>query len=137
MKFHNVMLHTSNNKYARERNTVTKDCHANADRRDVLMFVKKFDLNIENMLEDWEIYHAIREIISNTIDEQMLTKTKDIEIFQEKNNWHIMDYGHGLKYEHLMQKETEEKLKNRFVIVLAIPLFLAIFTVDPYTHMKS
>jgi hypothetical protein len=25
---------------------------------------KKFDLNIEKILEDWEVYHAIREIIA-------------------------------------------------------------------------
>ena len=27
--------------------------------------VKKFDLNIEKVLENWEIHHAIREIIAN------------------------------------------------------------------------
>lgn len=40
------------------------------------MSVKKFDLNIERILEDWELYHAIREIIANALDEQMLTQTK-------------------------------------------------------------
>jgi len=39
------------------------------------MLVKKFDLNIEKILEDWEIYHAIREVIANAIDEQLFTKT--------------------------------------------------------------
>lgn len=34
------------------------------------MSVKKFDLNIERILEDWELYHAIREIIANALDEQ-------------------------------------------------------------------
>lgn len=38
--------------------------------------VKEFDLNIEKILENWEIYHAIREIIANAFDEQILTKTK-------------------------------------------------------------
>jgi len=42
--------------------------------------VRKFDLNIEEVLEDWEIYHAVREIIANALDEQALTKTKDIQI---------------------------------------------------------
>lgn len=46
---------------------------------------KKFDLNIEKILEDWEIYHAIREVIGNAIDEQILTKTKSIEIFKDRN----------------------------------------------------
>ena len=37
--------------------------------------MKKFDLNIEEVLEDWEVYHALREIISNALDEQILSKT--------------------------------------------------------------
>ncbi len=81
------------------------------------MSVKKFDLNIEKILEDWEVYHAIREVIANAIDEQLLTKTKDIEIFKDsEGKWHIRDYGRGLKYEHLTQKEDPEKLSNPHVI---------------------
>lgn len=81
------------------------------------MTVKKFDLNIERILEDWEIYHAIREIIANAIDEQILTRTRDIEIFKDRSGkWHIRDYGRGVKYEHLTQKENDEKLKNPYVI---------------------
>ena len=38
--------------------------------------IKKFYLNIENVLEHWEIHHAIREIIAISIDEQRLTNTK-------------------------------------------------------------
>lgn len=75
--------------------------------------MKKFDLNIEKVLEHWEIHHAIREIIANAIDEQQLTNTKEIEILKDKNgNWHIRDYGRGIKYTHLTQKENDEKLKN-------------------------
>lgn len=75
--------------------------------------MKKFDLNIEKVLEDWEIHHAIREVIANALDEQLLTQSKDIEIFQDKQkSWHIRDFGHGLKYEHLTQKENEEKLQH-------------------------
>ena len=78
---------------------------------------KKFDLNIEKILEDWDVHHAIREIIANAIDEQILTKTKDIRIFKDsEGRWHIRDYGRGLKYEHLTQKEDEEKLRNPHVI---------------------
>ena len=29
--------------------------------------MRKFDLNIEEVLEDWEVYHAIREIIANVL----------------------------------------------------------------------
>ena len=79
--------------------------------------VKKFDLNIEKILEDWEVHHAIREVIANAIDEQLLTKTRDIEIFKDsKGKWHIRDYGRGLKYEHLTQKEDDEKLRSPHVI---------------------
>ncbi len=81
------------------------------------MTSRKFDLNIEEILEDWEVCHAIREIIANAIDEQLLTKTKDIEIFQDKQKWwHIRDYGRGLEYEHLTQRENDEKLTNPHVI---------------------
>ncbi|OGC88171.1 MAG: D-tyrosyl-tRNA deacylase [candidate division Zixibacteria bacterium RBG_16_48_11] len=79
--------------------------------------VKKFDLNIEKVLEDWEVYHAIREVIANALDEQVLTKTKDIEIVKDRKGiWHIRDFGRGLKYQHLTQKENEEKLKNEHLI---------------------
>ena len=37
---------------------------------------KEFDLNIENILENWEVYHAIREIIANALDEQILTDSR-------------------------------------------------------------
>ena len=75
--------------------------------------LRKFDLNIEKILENWEVYHGIREIIANVLDEQKLTTTKDIEIFEDNSNyWHIRDYGRGLKYEHLTQKEDQEKLNH-------------------------
>jgi len=81
------------------------------------MDVKKFDLNIEKILEDWEVFHAIREVIANALDEQLLTGTEDIEIFKDRNDiWHIRDYGRGIKYEYLTQKENDEKLKNPYVI---------------------
>lgn len=74
---------------------------------------KEFDLNIEKILESWEIFHAIREIIANALDEQIITKTKDISIFKTKDNcWHIVDYGRGLNYHHLTQNENEEKINN-------------------------
>lgn len=75
--------------------------------------MKKFDLNIEEVLENWETYHAVREVIANALDEQLLTKTKDIRIFQDKQRvWHIRDFGRGLKYVHLTQKENAEKLRH-------------------------
>lgn len=78
---------------------------------------KPFDLNIEKILEDWEIYHAIREVIANAIDEQQLTGTSEIQITKDRDgNWHIRDFGRGLKYEHLTQKENAEKQLNPNII---------------------
>ena len=74
--------------------------------------MKKFDLNIEEVLEDWEIYHALREIISNALDEQILSKTEDMEITKDGDGIKIRDFGRGLKYEHLTQKENQEKLNS-------------------------
>lgn len=74
---------------------------------------RRFDLNIEKILEGWETCHAVREIIANALDEQVLTNSKDVEISKDRSGiWHIRDFGRGLKYEHLTQNENQEKLKN-------------------------
>ncbi len=78
--------------------------------------MKKFDLNIEKILENWEMHHAIREIIANALDEQLLTKTKDVEISKNGNSWIIRDFGRGIKYTHLTQNENQEKLSSTSVI---------------------
>lgn len=78
--------------------------------------MKQFDLNIEKILENWETYHAIREIIANALDEQLLTDTKDVEITKQGNSWLIRDFGRGLKYTNLTQNENQEKLSNPKVI---------------------
>lgn len=75
-----------------------------------------FDLNIEKVLEHWEPEHAVREIIANALDEQILTNTESIEIFREESKWHIRDYGRGLKYNHFTQNENKEKLDSPFLI---------------------
>lgn len=81
------------------------------------MAVNKFDLNIEKILEDWEVYHAVREVIANATDEELLTGTKEIEIFKDSAKcWHIRDYGRGLSYQHLTQKESDEKLSDPRII---------------------
>lgn len=75
--------------------------------------MKKFDLNIEKVLEHWTIPHALREIIANALDESILTSTKEPLIFKDEDNkWHIRDFGRGLKYEHLTQNENIEKTEN-------------------------
>ncbi len=78
--------------------------------------MKDFDLNIGKILEDWEIYHAIREIIANALDEQLLTNTAEIEIVKTGNVWCIRDFGRGLNYHHLTQNENPEKTDNDKVI---------------------
>ncbi|MDP2965605.1 MAG: hypothetical protein Q8N39_06135 [Pelolinea sp.] len=75
--------------------------------------MKLFDLNIEEVLEDWESEHAIREIIANALDEQLLTNTKDIEIKKDSSSrWHIRDFGRGLQIEHFTLNENPEKINN-------------------------
>jgi hypothetical protein len=77
------------------------------------MPVRHFDLNIEKILEGWETCHAVREIIANALDEQILSGTTDVQITQDGDgSWHIRDFGRGLKYEHLTQNENQEKLNN-------------------------
>jgi hypothetical protein len=77
------------------------------------MNTKKFDLNIERVLEDWGIRHALREVIANALDEQVLTNTRDVEIRKDSaGRWHIRDFGRGLRYEHLTQNENKEKLSH-------------------------
>jgi len=78
--------------------------------------MKKFDLNIEKILENWEIFHAIRELIANALDEQLLTNTGEVEILKRGDAWIIRDFGRGLKYTHLTQNENQEKLSNLSVI---------------------
>ncbi len=76
-----------------------------------------FDLNIEEILDNWKIHHGIREIISNALDEQLLSETDDIQIDKvDENEYHIRDFGRGLHYSHLTMNENEEKMNNDFVI---------------------
>ena len=75
--------------------------------------VKRFDLNIEKILEDWEVFHALREVIANALDEQALSHTANVKITVDQNGeLHIRDYGRGLRYEHLTQNENMEKLTS-------------------------
>lgn len=72
-----------------------------------------FDLNIEKILDAWEPRHAIRELIANALDEQVLSGTADIRIGRDSaGNYHLRDFGRGLRYEDLTQNENEEKLAN-------------------------
>lgn len=75
--------------------------------------MKKFDLNIDRMLENWDAFHAIREIIANALDEQMLSDTREIVITRDGDGyWRIRDYGRGLRHEHFTMNENQEKLDH-------------------------
>src|ERR1700726_3459320 len=74
---------------------------------------RNFDLNIEKILEGWEVRHAVRELIANALDEQVLSSTRDVTISRDQREaWTIRDYGRGLRYEQLTQNENNEKLRN-------------------------
>ena len=82
------------------------------------MATRPFDLNIEEVLENWEVRHAIREVIANALDEQLLTSSKEIEISKDQfRRWHIRDFGRGLRIEHLTLNEDKEKLTSTLPII--------------------
>jgi hypothetical protein len=75
--------------------------------------IKTFDLNIDKILENWEVFHAVRELIANALDEQTLTNTQKPIIFKDKTGWwHIRDFGRGLRHQDLVQTENPEKLEH-------------------------
>lgn len=76
-----------------------------------------FDLNIGEILEGWTARHAVREIISNALDEQALTGTKDVVISEVRGGWSIRDHGRGLRFEHLRQDENAEKLASSSKVI--------------------
>jgi len=75
---------------------------------------KPFDLNMEEVLENWEPFHAIREVIANALDEQLMTNTDEIEIIEDVNGngWHVRDFGRGIEIEHFTQNENPEKFEG-------------------------
>jgi hypothetical protein len=75
--------------------------------------MKKFDLNIDRMLENWDGFHAIREIIANALDEQILSSTQEIAIARDsEGQWRVRDFGRGLRHEHFTMNENQEKLDH-------------------------
>ncbi|WP_033159806.1 ATP-binding protein [Mycoplasmoides alvi] len=75
-----------------------------------------FDLNIKEILSDWSISDAIRELIANAIDESRLTKTEFPSINYDNNTLTIFDYGRGITSNHFIQNENEEKKQSKIVI---------------------
>lgn len=79
--------------------------------------MKWFDLNIEKILDHWKISDALREIISNAIDETRETECKDLEILMDSDGVvHIKDYGRGLTYRHLTLNENPWKIEDKYAI---------------------
>ncbi len=79
--------------------------------------MKNFDLNIDKILDNWEVPHAIRELIANAIDESILTRTSPPQIFKDSAGWwHIKDEGRGLRHHDLIQSENKQKLASPLVI---------------------
>jgi len=77
-----------------------------------------FDLNVERVLEHWGAVHAVREIIANALDEAALTGTAEPTMIKDADeDWRVRDFGRGLRYEHLTQKEDREKLKHPELVV--------------------
>jgi hypothetical protein len=82
------------------------------------MSKRSFDLNIEEVLENWEVHHALREVIANALDEQLLTDSSEIQIFEDRNRcWHIRDFGRGIRIEHFTLNEDPEKLGSRLPVI--------------------
>jgi len=71
---------------------------------------RDFDLNIEKVLDGWEVSHAIREIIANALDESVLTSTEIPEIVQRASNrWVIRDFGGDFAINILRRKKTQRR----------------------------
>ncbi|TMF46581.1 MAG: ATP-binding protein [Chloroflexi bacterium] len=76
-----------------------------------------FDLNVEKILDHWDVPEAIREVIANAIDESALTGTAEPEIVKRRDGWHVIDFGRGLRYQHLTQNENPEKRRQPDLVV--------------------
>lgn len=89
---------------------------------------KSFDLNIGKILSNWTNAHAIRELISNAIDESKITKTNPIELSYTDEIVIIKDYGRGLDYKHLILNENNEKNNANLIGQFGIGLKDAVAT---------
>ncbi len=77
-----------------------------------------FDLNVEKVLEHWSPAHALREVIANALDEHALVGRADRPqiVKDDAGVWHVRDHGHGLRYQHLTQNESDEKRASDDVV---------------------
>jgi hypothetical protein len=81
---------------------------------------KYFDLNIgENVLTHLDIDDALKEIISNALDEHTQNNiTKSIKIYKKNNKWIIKDYGLGITEKSFKFNINKEKILNDHTIGL-------------------
>ena len=87
------------------------DSHQAMEIDGTLMDARLFDLNIERIIEAWNNSRAVREIIANALDEQVVSRSAEIAIQKDSAGvWSIRDHGRGLRYDHLTQNESLEKL---------------------------
>jgi hypothetical protein len=72
---------------------------------------KYFDLNLgDNVLTHLEPEDALKEIISNSLDEHYLTKTdREIKIANPNGKWQICDFGRGIITDHFKFSKNIEK----------------------------
>lgn len=79
--------------------------------------IRNFDLNIDKILDNWDVAHAIRELIANALDESLLSQTAAPTVTKTAPGcWTIRDFGRGLKYQDLIQSENAEKIASPIVI---------------------
>src|SRR5438874_1004148 len=98
----------------------TRRCLPREIARQPLAIKKKvslFDLNVEKILDHWGVPEAVREVIANALDEQALSGTPEPEILKRRDGWHVIDFGRGLRYQHLTQNENPEKRRKADLVV--------------------
>src|ERR1700730_12423810 len=78
---------------------------------------RPFDLNVERVLEHWTPAEGLREVIANALDEASLSGTREPELLKRNEAWIVRDYGRGLRYTHLTQKENQEKLRKPDLVI--------------------
>ena len=74
------------------------------------------DLNMDDILESWSVSQAVRELLANALDEQVLTSTPEIIIEKQGGSWIIQDFGRGIQPTHFVLKENPEKLGRSDII---------------------
>lgn len=71
---------------------------------------RAFDLNVGTVLDHWTVEFALREIIANALNEQVLSQSEPPIVSEDGLGWwHIRDYGRGLRHVNLTQDESPEK----------------------------